>query len=146
MGTCNLVLSSTFRPQYDGYVISDPRVRVYCDGDYLTSLEIGEVKKITIESGSHIFQFTATFFFFPIGDDEEWEREWESEWADFIDSKIVDLPSERQYALLEEDLMIQFEKWRDKREKESEEFLQKISEGGEKAGQILADFIKEMYH
>ncbi len=141
MGTCNLILSSTFRPQYDGYYIPNVEVIVLCDGDYLTSLKEGEVKKITIESGSHIFQFEADFWLI-----EKGVEEGVHESASFRDSKIIDLPSERQYALLEENLMMQFEKWRDKREKDSEEFLREMGEIAERDAKLIGDYYKKMYH
>ena len=141
MGKCNLILSSTFCPEYDGYFIRDVRIFVWCDGNILTDLVDTEVKELTINSGSHLFQFAASFSYSSIGIEEE-EIE---DSVTFRSTKVVFLPDEQQFVLLEEDTMKQFEQWRNNREKDSEEFQQTMGQVIKDMGVRLRDTIDKMY-
>ncbi len=132
MGRCDLILSSSFCPAYDEYNIQDVRILVWCDGDFLTELVETEVKKLTIDSGSHLFQFLASFSYSSLDQELEYlDYEDDDEMEDsvtFRSSRVVDLPSGQQFVLLEEDTMRQFEQWRYNRKKDSEEFQQTMDQ------------------
>ncbi len=154
MGKCKLILNSTFRPPYERYNIINAYVRVWCDGDPLTDLMVDEIQKLTIDSGSHLFQFEAYFCYSCGGLDEDIKEyltedmiesleEDKTEYkVTFRSKKVVDLPIEQQFVLLEEDTMMQLEQWI----KDDDEFHQCIKNTCEELGHAIKKFYDETYN
>lgn len=72
---------------------------VYCDGRLLITLTHGEVEKLFIEPGQHLFEFKAMI----IHNDNILDRD------DFYSYKVLDLPYGQQFVFVETELMSQYE-------------------------------------